>query len=91
MITSEHGFCPICGVVERDCGHHGFRYDPYKPCEGGILERLSEESICEFEIIGNIVTIREGCDSYYMVPLSKSQFKQLIAELSELYDKIPQE
>ena len=55
-----------------------------------ILDKLKENNIVDFELKKNNteIAISEACDYYYEYNLSKEEFKQLIDELTELYNSM---
>jgi len=53
-----------------------------------VLEFLSWERVCHFQIEDNQVIIEEACDNCFRVNLNKEMMEQLINELQELTNQL---
>ena len=53
-----------------------------------ILKKLSDKNVVFFELNNEktLMNVTEGCDLCFFVDLNKQEVKQLIEELTELYE-----
>lgn len=68
--------------------HPEFEKSPEVRDYNSILDFLSWERICQFQIEDNQVIIEEECDNCFRVNLTKEMMQCLIDELQELTNKL---
>lgn len=68
--------------------HPDFEKFPDSKVYESILDFLTWERICSFDICDNQISIQEECDQFFNVNLTKEMMEQLIFELQELTNNL---